>query len=134
MNRKALYRASRYASVGISTFIVDLGIVFFLINTFQINYLYAVAVGFIIGISLNYTISRLWVFKGSTRTIHHGYLYFVSAGLISLTAVLTFVGIMVSGLGIPLIIARPIVSGIVGCGNYLFNLHFNFKVAGKHVH
>ncbi len=95
-------------------------------------YLLAVAIGFVVGISVNYAISRMWVFKGSLRKIHHGYLYFLSAGLLSLIAILTLVGTLVSGFGVPLLIARPIVSGIVGCGNYLFNLYLNFKVAGKH--
>jgi len=133
MRMKGVYRAIRYGSVGTSTFLFDLGIVFFLINVFDVHYLHAVAIGFVVGITLHYAISRLWVFKGTERTIHHGYLYFVTAGIVSLTTVLLLVSILVGGLGMPLIIARPMISAVVGSANYLFNLYLNFKVAGKHV-
>lgn len=132
MNTGGFKRLSKYASVGVSTFLIDLGILFSLTTLFHVFYLYAVAIGFGIGITLNYIISRTWVFKGTARTIHHGYIYFVGGGVVSLGVVLTLVGILVGTLGIPLLIARGIVSGIVGIGNYLFNLYINFNVAGKH--
>lgn len=134
MHWKSFYRLIRYVVVGVSTFLIDLVILFALTKFFSVPYTYAVAIGFIIGISLNYTISRAWVFRGTERHIHHGYAYFLGGGLVSLTAILTLVTVFVERFGIPLIFARIVVSGIVGCGNYLFNLYLNFKVVGKHIH
>lgn len=131
--RSAL-RALRYLAVGVSTFLIDLVILFALTNLLGVPYTIAVAIGFIIGITLNYAISRAWVFRGTEQHIHHGYAYFLGGGLVSLTAILTLVTVFVERLGIPLLFARILVSGIVGCGNYLFNLYLNFKVAGKHIH
>lgn len=134
MNKRAVYRFARYYLVGGSTFLIDLVILFSLTNFFNTPYQWAVAIGFIIGISINYAVSRLWVFSGTERRLHHGYVYFLGGGIVSLTAVLTLVGILVEKVGIPLIFARLVVSGIVGMGNYLFNLYLNFKVVGKHIH
>lgn len=134
MSRKSLYRFIRYITVGVSTFLIDLVILFVLTNLLAVPYTIAVAIGFIIGMSLNYAISRAWVFRGTERHIHHGYAYFLGGGLVSLTAILTLVTVFVERFGIPLLFARILVSGIVGCGNYLFNLYLNFKVAGKHIH
>lgn len=134
MNKRALYRFARYYLVGGSTFLIDLVILYALTIFFNVPYQLAVGIGFAIGVSINYAVSRLWVFTGTERRLHHGYAYFLGAGLLSLAAVLTLVGILVERFGISLIVARILVSGVVGIGNYLFNLYLNFKVAGKHVH
>ncbi len=129
MNPQGLYRFIRYSAVGVSTFLLDLGIVFTLVNGLKIFYLYAVAIGFIIGVSCNYFISRIFVFKGTKRTLYHGYFYFITAGVLGLMVVLVLTGILVSIFGVSLLIARVIVAGIVGYSNYLFNLYVNFRVA-----
>ncbi|MES2014496.1 MAG: GtrA family protein [Patescibacteria group bacterium] len=132
MDRLGFYRASRYLAVGVCTFLIDLAIVVLLTSVFSIHYVIAVSIGFAVGISLNYTLSRRLVFRGTKRTVNRGYMYFLSAGLVSLTAILILVGIFVGVLGMPLIAARILASGIVGSGNYLFNLFLNFNVAGQH--
>lgn len=129
---RAVKRFLQYSSVGFSTFLFDLLIVFLLTHFFNVQYLWAVGIGFLIGVSLNYLISRVWVFKGTKRTLHHGYLYFIGGATLSLSAILLFVGLLVGTLGVPLLVARIFVSGVVGCGSYLFNLYINFKVAGTH--
>ncbi len=132
MDIRGLYRFARYSAVGVSTFLLDLLIVFVLVNGFAVHYLVAIAIGFIAGVSINYAVSRLWVFRGTLRSLGEGYLYFVCAGLLGLGAILSLTALLVESFGISLFPARIAVSGIVGIGNYLFNLYLNFKVAGKH--
>ncbi len=130
MNLWGWYRLGRYFLVGFSTFALDLLILFALLEL-GVPYLIAVAIGFLIGVSLNYAISRAWVFRGSDRKLRQGYLYFVTAAGTGLFIILSSVGLLVEVFGLPVIVARIIVSGAVGYGNYLFNLYLNFKVAKK---
>ena len=126
-------RFLRYSTVGVLTFGLDLCILYVLTEVFHVFYLYAIAVGFTVGITVNYTICRPWVFKHTERTLHLGYWYFVGAGFVALLVILSSVGLLVGTFGVPLFVARVIVSGIVGYGNYLMNLYWNFKVVGKDI-
>ncbi|MDO8523647.1 MAG: GtrA family protein [bacterium] len=132
MDVRGLQRFARYATVGVLTLGMDLFIVYILVNVFAVYYLFAVATGFTIGLSTNYAVSRWWVFQETKRSLERGYAYFILAGLLSLAAILFLTALLVESFGIPLFPARIAVSGIVGFGNYLFNLYLNFKVAGKH--
>lgn len=134
MRSRTFTRFVRYFAVGGSTFLIDLVILYLLTAFFYVPYQLAVAIGFGIGVSLNYFIARRFVFKGTKRTMQHGYAYFITAGILGMIAVTSLVSLLIESFGVSLIIARVFVSGVVGIVNYLFNLHLNFKVAGKHVH
>ncbi|TAJ15917.1 GtrA family protein [Patescibacteria group bacterium] len=134
MRSRTFSRFVRYFAVGGSTFLIDLAILYALTTFFHVPYQIAVAIGFGIGVSLNYFIARRFVFKGTERTMHHGYVYFLSAGILGIIAVTSLVSLLVESFGFSLIVARVLVSGCVGIVNYLFNLHVNFKVVGKHLH
>ncbi|MDE2079231.1 MAG: GtrA family protein [Patescibacteria group bacterium] len=131
IDTKGLYRFARYTAIGVSTFALDLGMLY-LLTIRGINYLLAVACGFTLGVSVNYALSRPLVFAKTERPYHHGYAYFLGVGVVALVAVVSLTGVLVSLFGVPLFPARIAVAGIVGFAGYLFNLHYNFKVAGKH--
>lgn len=121
-------RLLKYSGVGFGTFLLDLAIVALLAYSVGIPYPYAVAIGFFTGISINYLISYFWVFKGTTRNKYAGYIIFLSiafGGVILITASTTF---LVETLALPLLIARTMVAGVIGCINFLLNTFFNFKV------
>lgn len=126
--RRLFSRLVKYSGVGFGTFLLDLAIVALLAYSVGIPYPYAVAVGFFIGISTNYLISYIWVFRGTTRNKYAGYAIFLAiaiAGIILITASTAF---LVEMLAIPLLIARIMVAGIIGLMNFLLNTFFNFKV------
>ena len=129
--RKSIKRFSRYASVGVSTFALDLAMLYVLVQWFEVSLSIATPCSFLVAVSLNYTLSRAHVFKGSGRSWHMGYAYFLGVALIGAAATTGIVEFLVAK-GLYFIVARIIAAGIVGVGNYLFNLHVNFKVAGKH--
>lgn len=127
-----LWRFLKYVAVGGSTFAFDLLLIWILTEFFGVPYWLSTAVGFGIAVSINYFISRRLVFKGTTRSLHFGYLFFIlfaGGGALFISSAVT---LLVMLFGLHYLVARILIAGVVGLGNYLFNLHFNFRVAGKH--
>ena len=132
MDKRGILRFIRYTSVGVSTFLFDLALLYVAVSYAGVPYYLATPGAYFVAVSINYTLSRLHVFKGSKRSWHHGYLYFAVMAIAGSAATTTLVSLLVSLFGLYYLLARIIVAGIVGIGNYLFNLHFNFRLAGKH--
>ena len=128
----ALQRFGRYALVGVSTFGADLALCLALHHWLQVPYPLAVALGFYAGMSLNYLISRRFVFRGTTRRLWQGYGYFALFALAASLLTSTLTSTLVAGAGLSLVLARVLVAGPVGVLNYLINLRFNFMVQGQH--
>lgn len=129
----ALRRFLRYAAVGVTTLAFDLLLLAAVIELGGVPYYAAVPLCFAIAVSINYLISRRHVFHGTKRGFHAGYAYFLlTAGM---GAVLTTSGVafLIEFFGVHYLPARLGVAGVVGMANYLFNLHFNFRVVGLHL-
>ncbi len=133
LKSRALRRFLKYMMVGGSTFLFDLLLIYLMTEFLRVPYWASTAVGFLIAVSINYFVSRRFVFKGTERKIHHGYLYFIAlagGGALFVTAA---VAGLVATFALHYLVARVLVACIMGIANYLFNLHFNFKVAGLHL-
>jgi putative flippase GtrA len=132
LKHPAFRRFLRYLAVGVSTLTLDLLFLAAMTELFGVPYFVAVPIAFLTTASLNYAISRKHVFRGTSRTVHHGYAYFIT--LASLGAFVTTAGTaaFVEYAGFYYLFARVFVAGFVGTANYLINLHFNFRVAGHH--
>jgi putative flippase GtrA len=92
----------------------------------------ATPASFLIAVSINYALSRRIVFCKTERTWHKGYALFIVAALLGAMITTAVVTTLVTYAGLYYLVARIIAAGIVGMGNYLFNLYVNFNVAGKH--
>jgi len=127
-----VHRFLRYAVVGISTLSFDLLLLYVLTTYLSVPYYIGTPIAFLIAVSINYAVSRKFVFRGTERPVHHGYFFFISfalAGALAITLAVTF---LVTYFHLYFLLARILVAGIVGIANYLGNLHLNFKVAGIH--
>jgi len=102
------------------------------VSLIHIPYYIATPCTFLIAVSCNYALSRRFVFKGTGRSWHGGYMYFGVVAVSGAIVTTALVSILVSFFGLYYLFARVIVAGIIGMGNYLFNLYLNFKVVGKH--
>jgi putative flippase GtrA len=132
MMHKGLVRFLKYASVGGSTFVFDLFLLYLLIDYFRIYYVLATAMAFGVAVSINYFVSRRFVFKGTLRSVHEGYGIFILTALVGLGTVTGLMVLFVEVFHLHYIPARIIIAGIVGLWNYFMNLYVNFKVAGKY--
>ena len=125
-------RFVRYTAVGVSTLLFDLLLLAALTQLFHVPYYYSTPFAFLIAVSINYGISRVFVFHGTKRSIHQSYAYFIliaGAGAFFITG---GVYLLVTYAHLYYLLARILIAGVVGIANYLINLHWNFRVAGKH--
>ena len=132
LRSRGLRRFLRYALVGGSTFAFDLALIWMMTELFGVPYWLSTWLGFVIAVSLNYFISRRFVFRGTGRRIDHGYAFFILFALGGAAFIAGAVTLLVTLFGLHYLVARIGIAAIVGIGNYLFNLHFNFRVAGQH--
>lgn len=128
----ALRRFLRYTSVGVSTFLFDLVLLAAFTELLSIPYYIGTPIAFLIAVSINYLVSRTHVFRGTQRSVHHGYLYFIGFALIGAFAATAGTTLLVTFFGLQYLVARILVAGVTGMANYLLNLHLNFKVVGHH--
>lgn len=124
-------RFIRYSLVGCSTLLLDLGLLFFFIDTLKWPSVFAAAVSFFVAVSLNYSISRAWIFRGSEKPELSRMSGFLLISLVGLGIVSGGMYIFNSLLEIHYLVSRLLVASLTGFWNYLINLYINFRVAGK---
>jgi len=132
IDRRGLVRFTKYMIVGGSTFAFDLLLIWVMTELMGIPYYVSTFAGFVIAVSLNYFISRHFVFAGTTRQVHHGYAYFLTFAGVGALLISIAVAILTETFLLHYLVARILVACVVGTGNYLFNLYVNFKVVGRH--
>ena len=130
--KQGAVRFLKYASVGVSTFLFDLLLLYVLTDYLKIHYAVATPVAYGIAVSINYFISRRFVFKGTLRSVHTGYGVFLAIAGTGMGAVTGLMVVFVEVLQMQPLPSRVIIAGFVGVWNYIMNLYVNFKVAGKH--
>ncbi len=132
LQHKGAYRFVKYVSVGVSTFLFDMLLIYIATSLFGVPYYISTPIAFWVALTLNYALSRKYVFKGTERKMHHGYAVYIAGGIFGGLLITSAVAFLVEYVGLHFIIARCLVSACVGIGGYIFNLYVNFKVAGRH--
>lgn len=133
LSRPAGMRFLRYLTVGVSTLSFDLLLLFTLTEYAQVPYYIATPSAFLVAVSINYFVSRRFVFHGTTRRMHTGYAYFLVFAFLGASVTTLGVTLLVTYAHLYFLVARILVAGCVGIGTYLGNLFLNFKVAGTHI-
>lgn len=128
----ALQRFSKYSLVGLGTFLFDLLLLYILTEFFGVNDVFAAGLAFWVAVSINYVLSRKYIFKGTTRGVGAGYVNFLLIVSIGSLVVMGGMYVLVTVLGFGLLISRVSIAIVTGIWNYLMNLFVNFKVAGKY--
>jgi putative flippase GtrA len=131
MHYPAVIRFLKYSTVGLGTFLIDLALLYALTEIFAIHYLYSAGIAFLIAVSINFVLSRRYIFKGSARSAKVSYLNFILIALVGLGLVTGGMYVLVSIFSMSYVLARIFVACLTGIWNYLMNLYVNFKVAGK---
>lgn len=132
MNAPAVRRFLKYSVVGVATLSFDLLLLAALTQLLSIPYTISTPLAFLVAVSINYAISRTFVFRGTERTVHRGYIYFLCIAGAGAFVVTAGVYLLVTYAHLYYLVARIAIAGFVGIANYLTNLHWNFRVAGKH--
>ena len=133
MKRQEVQRFVQYSALGAGTLLIDMALLFVLAGAFGVNYLLAAAAAFFVAVSINYLLSRRFVFKGTSRAPSTGYLYFLLIAAFGMLLVTVGMYVLVEKWGLYYMISRVLISAVTGIWNYGMNLVFNFRVGGIYV-
>jgi len=103
-----------YTIFGVSSFLIDLGLLWLFLDVLHVELLLATALSFIIAVSINYLSNRRWVFKGTRRNITEGYINFISIALFGLILIVGLMWLFVHKLDMDIVLARIITALFVG--------------------
>lgn len=129
----AAKRFSKYTVVGGAAFALDLVLLFLFTDALGWPPVLSAAVAFVLAVSLNYVLSRYFVFKGTTRGFAAGYAGFLVIALSGLGIVTGMMHVFVDILAWNYLLSRISIALFTGIWNYLLNLYFNFRVAGSNM-
>jgi putative flippase GtrA len=132
IDRKGVIRFFKYGTVGVSTFLLDILLLYIFVNVLGFTYLFATALAFLMAVSVNYVISRKLVFQRTETAHKEGYRAFIGVALASALFIVLAMYVLVDILGTNYLLARTLISSLVGAGNYSYHLYITFKVSGKH--
>lgn len=123
-----LRRFLMYMVVGVSTYILDILLLYVFKTYLLFPDILAMSLSFLIAISCNFLISYWWVFKGTRQTQIKGYVYFLIIAGFGLVIIVVGTLTLQYVFSQDLYTARSIMAAIVGIMNYVLNAIFNFKM------
>lgn len=132
MSTHSIRRFFKYAVVNVGTLLLDLAMLYIAVSVVHIPLAVSTPGSFLIAVSIDYLLSRQYVFIGTKRSWHAGYLYFIIFAILTATVTTVLTLLLVNGFHLWYLLARILVAGLIGLANYVFNLYVNFKVVGMH--
>ena len=127
VSRNVATMFARNTVIGTAVFAVDLFLLWALVQFEGMPKLPAATIGFLVATSLHYAVGRSWVFKGSSRRLVSGYVYFLMSGAVGLAITLLMYAAFIRWTQIDYLVARVIVSLFAGFATFLLNAIFNFR-------
>jgi dolichol-phosphate mannosyltransferase len=84
--RKTTFEYIKFATVGLLGTIINLGLTFFLTEEFKIYYIISASMAFVIVVTFNFTLNKVWTFKEGLRSrVLSKYVKFVLISLLALS-------------------------------------------------
>jgi putative flippase GtrA len=125
--RRTANLLGRSTIVSIATFVLDLAILSATVELLGMPYIPAAAGAFLLAITINYCVSRRWVFQHSDRGLTAGFIYFLVNAAIGLLATMAVFVLLLEVAGLFYIVARVIASAVAGLIVFALNAIWNFK-------
>ena len=111
---------------------VDFGIMIFLVEVAHIHYIVSATVGFLVGTTITYLLSILWIFphrRLSRRSVEYG--VFIAIGAVGVGLNDAFLWFFTEQLGVYYIVSRLLSSSIVFFWNFLTRKFLLFKPTSR---
>jgi putative flippase GtrA len=124
---KQLILLYRYGISGVSSFLLELGVLYVAVQICGLSYLVAVPLAFVLTTVAQYGICHWWVFRHSGRRMRLEYGYFfliLCSGLVWATLL---VALFVQTLGLNVYEARALAGVFTGLWDFYLNARFNFR-------
>jgi putative flippase GtrA len=126
--QRLINRFGAYTTVGFTTFLIDLALIWIFINLLHIRESLAIGAAFLIAVHLNYAALRWWVYRKTHERNTRTYSYFVTLAIIVSFIIPTLVGWFEVWFDLEMFTARIIVAMILGLIGFSFNTLFNFRL------
>jgi dolichol-phosphate mannosyltransferase len=121
---------TKFCFVGASGILVNLSFFYIFLNVFGLWYIQSAGFAFIIAVTWNYILNRIWTFNdgfGPTTKIFNSYISFIIVSLIGLILNLAFLYIFVESLHINYLSSQILAISIVSLWNYYGSRIYVFK-------
>lgn len=117
---------ARNTIVSCFVFAFDLALLWLLVEFLGMDKLLAATLAFVAANSIHYGFGRTWIFRGTSRALVSGYVYFlINAGIGLVVTIALFAAFM--ALGLHYILARVVASVFAGLTVFLLNAILNFR-------
>jgi putative flippase GtrA len=126
-SRNAAVLLARNTAVSILVFLLGLGLLWVLVEYYEVAEVPAAAAGFILANTLHYVLGRTWIYRGTERRVVPGYAYFLINGLVGLAITLALFDAFLRFTAIHYVVARILVSVFAGLAMFLLNATLNFR-------
>jgi putative flippase GtrA len=117
---------AKFCAVGASGYVVNLAVYTALLHWAGLHYLAAAACSFVVAVTNNYAINRLWTFRGQRGHFAYQGLRFLVVSLVALGANLIVLRVLV-GLGLGKVVAQAVAIVLVTPLNFVGNKLWSFR-------
>ncbi len=127
ISRRLAKLLSQNTIVSCGTFLFDMIFLWAIVQYGHVGKYPATAIGFVLATTIHYAIARVWIFRGTTRAVTSGYVYFLINATVGLVATMAFFAVFAGLLGMNYLVARVVASVFAGLAAFLLNAVLNFK-------
>lgn len=124
----------KFSLVGASGAVIDLGVLYLLVQFFWVWYIAAATISFLLAVTNNFLWNKFWTFSDSSRRYGRQYTQFLVVSAVGLGLNNGILFLLVEGLGLWYIWAKVFAIAIVLAWNFTANKYWTFGVkAGGHI-
>ena len=111
--------------------VIDLSLLFLLVDIGNMYYLFAVPLAFAVSATVNYTISTLAIFRNAQHSKRRSYITFMTISLGGLAALTLGMFILVDLFHVHYLVSRIFLAGTLGVSSFFLHKYFSFKDVGE---
>jgi putative flippase GtrA len=117
----------RNSTVSCTVFLFGLALMWAMMRFLGMDAYLATALSFLMTNTAHYVFARTWIFRGTTRALGLGYLYFFLNAGVGLTVTMALFALFTEWIGVHYVVARVIASIFAGLAAFALNALLNFE-------
>jgi putative flippase GtrA len=108
LRRSLPHQFARFAAVGASGYVLNLGVFALAVHGLEVHYRVAAVLGFLVAVTSNFLLNRHWTFVGHGGRGTHQAARFLTVSVAAFLVGLVLLSVLVGGLGVPSVLAQAI--------------------------
>lgn len=120
-------RLAKYSGTGALTFLIDIALLYILVDIFHFHVLASTATAFIVAVSAHYAANRLWIFQDTERGNAATYALFLSVAISGSLIVTFLMWVFVFIFDLHYAGARVLIALLSGFWSYPLNYYVTFR-------